>query len=80
MKLPASDTGKPVQIRLSEYSLSLTGDILGEGNISIDGVKQAAKHIIDGNVLIDEYLLSADYDGDGVVKMNDVMKMLSVIK
>ena len=58
------------------YPISVIGDVLGEGRISLNGVKTVARHIIDKNVLEDEYLTSADYNGDGVVKMNDVMRML----
>lgn len=60
-----------------KYILSVNGDVLGDGTISMDGAKKIASHIIDGNVLISqEYLLAADYDGDGTIRMNDVMKML----
>ena len=60
-----------------KYILSVNGDVLGEGTVSMDGAKKIASHIIDGNVLISqEYLLAADYDGDGTIRMNDVMKML----
>ena len=60
-----------------KYILSVNGDVLEDGTISMDGAKKIASHIIDGNVLISqEYLLAADYDGDGTIRMNDVMKML----
>lgn len=60
-----------------KYILSVNGDVLGDGTISMDGAKKIASHIIDGNVLISqEYLLAADYDGDGTIRMNDVMKMI----
>lgn len=60
-----------------KYILSVNGDVLGDGAVSMDGAKKIASHIIDGNVLISqEYLLAADYDGDGMIRMNDVMKMI----
>lgn len=60
-----------------KYILSVNGDVLGDGTVSMDGAKKIASHIIDGNVLISqEYLLAADYDGDGTIRMNDVMKMI----
>lgn len=60
-----------------KYILSVNGDVLGDGTVSMDGAKKIASHIIDGNVLISqEYLLAADYDGDEMIRMNDVMKMI----
>lgn len=60
-----------------KYILSVNGDVLGDGAVSMDGAKKIASHIIDGNVLISqEYLLAADYDGDKIIRMNDVMKMI----
>ena len=58
------------------YKISIVGDVLGEGKISKNGAKKVAKEIIDTGVLQDEYLLSADMDGDTKVKVNDVSKML----
>lgn len=55
------------------YKMSVRGDILGEGKMTIAGAKKAAQHIIEGNVLQNEYLKAADITGDGKVKMNDVV-------
>ena len=60
-----------------EYVLSIKGDVLGEGTITNDGGKLIAKHIIDGNAIKGEaYLNAADYNRDGLIKMNDVIRML----
>ena len=60
-----------------EYVLSIKGDVLGEGTITNDGGKLIAKHIIDGNAIKGEaYLDAADYNSDGLIKMNDVIRML----
>ena len=60
-----------------EYVLSIKGDVLGEGTITKDGGKLIAKHIIDGNIIKGEaYLDAADYNSDGSIKMNDVIRML----
>ena len=60
-----------------EYILSIKGDVLGEGTITKDGGKLIAKHIIDGNIIKGEaYLDAADYNSDGSIKMNDVIRML----
>ena len=60
-----------------EYILSIKGDVLGEGTITKYGGKLIAKHIIDGNAIKGEaYLDAADYNSDGLIKMNDVIRML----
>ena len=60
-----------------EYVLSIKGDVLGEGTITNDGGKLIAKHIIDGNAIKgNAYLDAADYNSDGLIKMNDVIRML----
>ena len=74
-------TGDKLRVRFSvepiDYILSVKGDVLGTGNPGIEDGKLIAKHIIDGNVINGgEYLLAADYDGDGNIKMNDVVRML----
>ena len=60
----------------NEYKLSVRGDVLSEGKISIEGIKKVARHIINNNVLSNEYLFAADYNFDGNIKMNDVILML----
>ena len=61
----------------TDYKISIPGDVLGTGNPSVDNAKEISHHIVDKNVLTgDEYLMAADYDGDGHIKMNDVTKMI----
>ena len=74
-------TGDKLRVRFSiepiDYILSVKGDVLGTGDPGVEDGKLIAKHIIDGNVINGgEYLLAADYDGDGNIKMNDVVRML----
>ena len=64
----------------SAYTISVVGDVLGEGKISNNGIKKSAKHIIEKNLLKNEYLKSADLNNDGKVKMNDVMIMAKRLK
>lgn len=64
----------------SAYTISVVGDVLGEGKISNNGIKKLAKHIIEKNLLKNEYLKSADLNNDGKVKMNDVMIMAKRLK
>lgn len=61
------------------YKLSVCGDVLGEGKISINGIKTVARHIINKNILKNEFLAAADYNFNGVVKMNDAISMLKKI-
>ena len=62
-----------------EYILSVIGDVLGNGTISIDSVKKIASHIIDGNILTtNELLHSADINGDSEIKINDIIVFLKL--
>ena len=64
-----------------EYTVSMLGDVLGEGNISVNGAKKISRHIIEHNVITGEaYLKAADYDQNNTIKMNDVVKMLKDIQ
>ncbi len=59
-----------------EFTNIVKGDITGSGEFSIDDAKTIARHIVDGDVITeDEYLLAADYNNDGNIKMNDAIKM-----
>ena len=60
-----------------DYTLSVRGDVLGNGEVSKDGAKKIARHILNNNTITgDEYLLAADYDGNGFIKLNDIVKMV----
>ena len=60
-----------------EFTNIVKGDITGSGKFSIDDAKTIARHIVDGDVITeDEYLLAADYNNDGNIKMNDAIKMV----
>ncbi len=59
------------------YKLSVKGDVLGEGTLTINGAKTVARHITDKNVFKDNvFLLAADYDNNGSIKINDITKMV----
>lgn len=61
----------------TSYKISILGDVLGDGQVTKNDAKRIALHIIDGNVITgDEYLMAADYDGNNVIKMNDVVRLM----
>ena len=63
------------------YTLAVKGDIEGDGNISKTAAKKISKHIVDGNVISgDAKLSAADYNADGRIKMNDVVRLVYDIK
>ena len=63
--------------RLLEYTISVKGDVLGTGELSMENAQLIASHVVNGDRIHgDEYLLAADYNGDGRIRSNDVVKML----
>lgn len=63
------------------YTLVVKGDINGDGYLSKANAKSIAKYIVEGSGLSKEnQRLAADYDGNGSIKMNDVVKMAKGIK
>ena len=67
--------------KVLEYKISVKGDVLGTGELSRDNARKIAKHVIDKNIITgEEYLLAADYNNDGKIKMNDVVKILREMK
>ena len=77
-------TGSKLKITLSnrvvEYTLSVRGDVTGNGQAKMADVMKIATHIIEGNVIEGtEFERAADITGDGKIKMNDVMKLATFI-
>ena len=65
----------------ADYKLSVAGDTNGDSMIDYEDAVKIAEHIIDGDVLTgDEYLMAADYDNNGEIKMNDAMRLLNSFK
>ena len=61
-----------------ELTNIVTGDINGDGAVNITDARGISRQIINrDNTLVNEYLLAADYNGDGQIKMNDVMRILN---
>ena len=77
-------TGSKLKITLSsrniEYTLSVRGDVTGNGQAKMADVMKIATHIIEGNVISgNAFERAADITGDGKIKMNDVMKLATFI-
>ena len=77
-------TGSKLKITLSnrdvEYTLSVKGDVTGNGQAKMADVMKIATHIIEGNVIEGTtFERAADITGDGKIKMNDVMKLATFI-
>ena len=77
-------TGSKLKITLSnrvvEYTLSVRGDVTGNGQAKMADVMKIATHIIEGNIISgDAFERAADITGDGKIKMNDVMKLATFI-
>lgn len=78
-------TGDTLRVIMSqetlEYAVSVKGDVTGSGKLSMESAKRISKHIIDKQELSKNVLLdAADYDNDGQIKMNDVMRLLNDYK
>ena len=69
-----------VNDNLSSYTLVVRGDVFGSGELSIANSRKIAKHIVDKNVITDDlYLQAADYNNDGLIRMNDVIALTKKI-
>ena len=74
-------TGDIMTIELSEssisYTISILGDVNGDGKATIKDVNEMAKHIIDGNIITgDEYIKAADLNNDSQIKINDLLLLM----
>ena len=69
-------SGDYLLIGNNKYIIYVLGDIRGVGTYNKDDLKEMAKHIIDKNILTINQIYSADYNNDGLLKMNDVLNLL----
>ncbi len=77
-------TGSILEIELDseivEYTLVVSGDITGDGEITMSDVMKAAGQILNKNTIVgDCYLKAADVTGDGKIRMSDVMKLANLV-
>lgn len=57
------------------YTVVVTGDINGDGAISITDMVSAKSHILGKSKLKDEYLKAADTNGDGTISITDFVQI-----
>lgn len=69
-------TGYKITIDGEEYTLVVYGDIDGNGIVNLMDAMRLAKAIVDKESLSEEYLTAGDLITDGIIKMNDVVKVL----
>jgi len=74
-------TGQKLVININdsekiEYTISISGDVTGDGLINIADVIKIADHTINQNVLIKDYeKIASDVTGDNIINIADVVKI-----
>lgn len=73
-------TGTIIKVgKTLQYTLSVIGDIDGNGKISINDLAKLQLHLIDKEILEGAKLKSADVDNDGKVTINDLAQMKLIL-
>ncbi len=77
-------TGYKIKVKLhkseAEYTLSVRGDLTGDGDVKMSDVMKAANQVLDDTTITGEaYLKAGDVTGDGSIKMSDVMKLANYV-
>jgi hypothetical protein len=63
------------------YSISVIGDVNGDGKITKDDIELVSNHITKGNLIIGgEYLVAANIDNNNNIDINDIIKMAKSVK
>lgn len=70
-------TGMRIAYQDKEYTLVVKSDINGDGKLSVTDVSQLKLHLVEINLLTDEYLYAADFNEDGNVKLTDLSQIKS---
>lgn len=72
-------TGMMYKNQYKTYKIVVGGDVTGDGLIKMNDVMKLATHLVDGNILKEEYLQAGDLTDDNNIKMNDLMKLATTI-
>ena len=67
-----TDTGK-------EYTLVVTGDLNGDGEVKITDISMIRKHYLNVETLQGVYEEAADFDGNGNITLTDISNMRKFI-
>lgn len=72
-------TGMIYKNQYKTYKIVVSGDVTGDGMIKMNDVMKLATHLVDGNILKEEYLQAGDLTSDDNIKMNDLMKLATTM-
>lgn len=72
-------TGMTAVVREKQYTLVVTGDVNGDGRISITDVVALQAHVVGKQTLTGAYAEAADLNNDGRISITDVVKAARVI-
>lgn len=72
-------TGMIYKNQYKTYKIVVSGDVTGDGMIKMNDVMKLATHLVDGNILKEEYLQAGDLTDDNNIKMNDLMKLATTM-
>ena len=62
-----------------EYTLIVTGDLNGNGNVTLIDMSLLRKHYLEIESLQDEYLKAADMDNNNIISLRDIANMRKTI-
>ena len=62
-----------------EYTLIVTGDLTGDGNITLIDMSLLRKHYLEIESLQGEYLKAADMDNNNIISLRDIANMRKTI-
>ena len=72
-------TGMKVFAGINIYTGVVTGDMDGNGKITITDLAKLCLHYIDKELLKDEYKEAADVDGNNKISINDLAKLQLIL-
>ena len=72
-------TGMIVKVDGEEFEVSVTGDMSGDGKITVTDVVKLQSHLLNKASLSGAYLKAADLNGDSKVSITDLVKSARVV-
>ena len=63
----------------AEYTVVVTGDTNGDGNISVTDMIAIKAHVLGSSTLSNEYARAADTSGDGGISITDFIQIKAKI-